>query len=103
MKKANISINNENSGLSVVERMEYEKVEAVYDAMNFAFYKEEDDEHYDDILHSLLILFFSSVGWTFDEFIEQYEERNPCTCGNCDLDELPEIAPETKKFDKSSN
>ena len=84
MKKANILIDNQPSGFTIIEKMDFECVDAFNDALNFAFYPDgiDDDEDLDVRFLALWHLFLSSVGWTEDEFWETYKSR-PCKCGKC--------------------
>lgn len=82
MKKANLF--NDSIGLTIIQKMDFAGLEAVHDALCFAFYPNsiDEDEDLDVRFMSLWNLFLSSVGWNEDEFWEEYHEKYH-QCPNC--------------------
>lgn len=85
MKKANIVLDNKSTGLTIIEKMDYEGIDAFHDALCFAFYPDgikDDDEDLDVRFLALWNIFLSSVGWTEDEYWDAYKLR-PRHCPDC--------------------
>lgn len=84
MKKANIVLDNQSTGLTIIEKMDYEGLDAFHDALCFAFYPNgiDDEEDLDVRFLALWHIFLSSVGWTEDEFWDEYKSR-PRHCHDC--------------------
>jgi hypothetical protein len=84
MRKANILLDNQSTGLTIIEKMDFESVDNVHSALLFAFHPEElgEDEFFDDRFMALWHIFLASVGWTDDEFWSEYKSR-PHNCPSC--------------------
>ncbi len=84
MKKANIVLDNQSTGLTIIEKMDYDGIDSVHDALCFAFYPDgiSEDEDLDDRFMALWTLFLASVGWTEDEYWKEYHSR-PRHCHGC--------------------
>lgn len=87
MKKTDILISN-STGMTVIEKMDFDYIDNVCDALHFAFYpdgindNDNDNEDLDIRMLSLWHIFLSLVGWTEDEFWKEYNSR-PRHCPNC--------------------
>lgn len=75
--------------IATIVKMDFEGVEAVFDALNFAFHPAplmEGDE-LDRRMLALWNLFLVSVGWSEDEFWDEVNHRDACckehTCVDC--------------------
>jgi hypothetical protein len=86
MKKANIVLDNQSTGLTIIEKMSFEDVDVVFDVLHDVFHPngldEDKDEHPDARFLALWTLFLSSVGWTDDEYWEEWKSR-PHHCHDC--------------------
>jgi hypothetical protein len=84
MKTANLF--NDSIGLTIIKKMEFEGVDAVHDALFFAFHPTEidDDEDLDDRFMALWTLFLAAVGWNEEDYWDEYRSRpNKCICSKC--------------------
>lgn len=90
MKKANILLDEQSTGLTIIEKMDFESVDDVHSALLFSFHPTplEDDEMLDDRFVALWILFLASVGWTEDEFWVEYKSRSHDKCPKCGSEEI---------------
>ena len=84
MKKANILLDGNSTGFSIIEKMDFELVDNVFDALHMAFHSDDDHENDDVDMRFMAFwnLFLCSTGWTEDEFWETWEER-ACHCPKC--------------------
>lgn len=84
MKKANIVLDNKSSGLSIIEKMDFENVDMVQDVLFCAFHPDElgEDDQLDDRYMALWHIFLVSVGWTDNEYWEEFKSR-PRKCPGC--------------------
>lgn len=101
MKKANIVLDNQSTGLTIIEKMDFERIEAIFDALRFAFHPECDDGECngpDDREMALWQLALACTGWTNDEFWEEWDIRM-ATCKKC----ADEAAKDTPTPDPKSN
>jgi hypothetical protein len=108
MKRANIVLDKHSTGMTIIEKMDFDKVNAVQDALLFAFHPEElgEEDQLDSRYLALWNIFLASVGWTEDEFWEEFKAR-PNHCPDCgkltdaDGDHLDEEDEHSLKEDKT--
>ena len=84
MKTANLF--NDSIGLTIIKKMDYDGVDAVHDALGYAFHPDgvDDDEGLDDRFMALWTIFLSSVGWNEEDYWDEYKSRpNKCICNKC--------------------
>lgn len=98
MKKANILLDDQSSGLTIIEKMDFEYIDAFHDAICYAFHPNGigEDEPLDDRFMALWTIFLYSVGWTEEEFWEEYRIHFPRKCEKCAADG---VTDETSKYD----
>jgi hypothetical protein len=65
-----------------IDRMDYDSVYQVFDTLHFVF-GAGDGEEIDDRCQALWVLFLSSVGWTQEEFWEEWNQENDNVCPDC--------------------
>jgi hypothetical protein len=86
MKKANIVLDNKSTGLTIIEKMSFERVDAVQDALGFAFHPDEldEDDELDERYLALWHVFLATVGWTDNEYWAEYKSRSHLrNCPDC--------------------
>ena len=87
MKKANILLDDQSTGLTIIEKMDFDSIDNIHGALLFAFHPEElgDDEDFDDRFIALWHIFLATVGWTDDEFWAEYKSRSH-QCPKCEAE-----------------
>jgi hypothetical protein len=67
-----------------IDKMDYDSVYQVFDTLHFVF-GAGDGEEIDDRCQALWVLFLSSVGWSSDEFWEEFNQRqdDDDVCPDC--------------------
>jgi len=105
MKKANITLDGDSTGLTIIEKMDFEGIDAVHDALCFAFYPDgiDGDDQIDNRFISLWYMLLASTGWTEDEYWEEQKaQSHSCPdCGNemhANEDDLDEDEEESLKL-----
>lgn len=104
-KKANITLDGQSTGLTIVERFPWESVEFVFDALFSAYHPNgmDGEDHADMRFVSLWTLFLSTAGWTEEEFWAESQKREKeHTCPDCgeeihDEDDAALELPKTAK------
>jgi hypothetical protein len=67
-----------------MEKMDFEQVYGVFDALNIAFHPNGiDEDGLNDHFQALWVLFLSTSGWTEDEFWEEMEKGEEHVCEKC--------------------
>jgi hypothetical protein len=82
MKKANIVLDEQSTGLTIIERMDFERIDAFFDVLHDTFHPNESPDEFDVRFISFWKLFLVSVGWTENEFWDEWDKR-PHTCKDC--------------------
>jgi hypothetical protein len=104
MKTANLF--NDSIGLTIIKKMDYDGIDAVHNALCFAFYPhgmDDDDEDLDDRFMALWTIFLSSVGWNEGDYWEEYHSRpHTCTCSKHD-EEKTILSEDGSKSDPTLN
>lgn len=99
MKK--LLIENLSENLTLLQKVDFEAVDAVFDALDFAFHPNglaKEDEP-DDRFLAFWKLFLISAGWSENDYWMEAEFRSEnCTCGKCHIENNDVI-----KTDKDSN
>lgn len=72
--KKNLFIDQVSENLTLIQKMDFETVDSVFDALDFAFHQNgiDDDEGPDERMLSLWRLFLITVGWTEDEYWNEH-------------------------------
>lgn len=116
MKKANLILDNQSTGLTIIERAPWEDVDFLFDALFNLFHPDglkEDEEGPCDKFMAHWTLILASVGWTEKEFWVEGDARREAakaegTCPDCgeeihdDEDDL-ELPSTTKPVDPKAN
>jgi len=99
MKKANIMLDDKSTGLTIVEKADFLGVDAIHDALCFAFYPDGigDEEEISDKFMALWHISLATLGWTEDEFWEEFNMHRE-TCPDCGgkMDDLTEVKVDGK-------
>jgi hypothetical protein len=111
MSKSKKSLTNKSDKFTVIEKLEFEKVDAVFDALHYAFITEEDMEEERDIDSRFLALwniFLASVGWTEDQYWAEHKKQHSCPKCSAEANELADdeeldLLPKKEATDLKSN
>lgn len=82
MKK--LFIDSLSDNLTVIQKMSYEGIDAVHDALCFAFYPDgiDEDEMLDDRFMAIWNIFLASVGWNEEDYWDKHRTYNH-HCPDC--------------------
>jgi hypothetical protein len=81
----------------IVQKMSFDQVDFVFDALTNAFYPNGFDEDiFDDSHKALWVLFLNSAGWNEEEYWDEVKEHHTCTC-------CKEESEKQSEDDKKSN
>lgn len=86
-------IENLSDNLTIIQKIPFEGVDAVFDSLHFAFHPDGfDDVELDDRLAALWKLFLVSAGWTEDEFWAEWDFRSENhVCDKCKAEQSIKI------------
>jgi len=85
MKKANIMLDDKSTGLTIIEKMDFDKVNAVQHALGYAFIPEDlgENDNIDNRFFALWHIFLVTVGWTEDEYWAAHKAQDHNHCPDC--------------------
>lgn len=96
MKKANIVLDGHSTGVTIIEKMDFADVDCVFDVLMDSFHPGGlKDEEPDVRFLSIWRLFLISVGWTEDEYWDEWHSL-PHTCPDCGEIMVSDSKPEDK-------
>lgn len=85
MKNIDDFVSSIKENVKVVEKFNFERIDAVFEALMFAFYPDGyEDDLFDDRWKALWVLFLNAAGWTEDEYWDYWHEHEEhYVCDSC--------------------